>query len=173
MNTSTLDKQVDLLTRVLACYKPHCRYLTTLTVDCNQGTGTFAIPASCYIDDTGHLNAVEVNICYNQLLYAMIAAAVRDGAGPVFDTWTMADFWRRQLPDIVIARITSEFSKPINPRAFHGEMAFNRVVARRLRPAAEPLVSIDTRFRFWDGDGGAASGVARVAIVDTSGGGHD
>jgi FcoT-like thioesterase domain len=31
------------------------------------GRGHFTIPASCYIDDTGHFNAVEFNICYNQL----------------------------------------------------------------------------------------------------------
>ncbi|NET17718.1 MAG: hypothetical protein F6K08_35290 [Okeania sp. SIO1H6] len=35
--------------------------------------GQFSIGESCYIDDTGHLNAVEFNICYNQLLYVAIA----------------------------------------------------------------------------------------------------
>jgi FcoT-like thioesterase domain len=30
-----------------------------------SGKGRFSIPESCYIDDTGHFNAVEFNICYN------------------------------------------------------------------------------------------------------------
>jgi FcoT-like thioesterase domain len=167
MRTSTLDSSVDagLLDDVLACYKPHCRYLTTLEVDGGRGAGTFAIPESCYIDDTGHLNAVEVNICYNQLLYAMIATAVRDGTEPVFESWTMDEFWRRRLGDILIARFTAEFRKPIDARAFRGELTFERVVARRLRPDAAPFVSLDTTFRFTDGDG-VAEGSARVAIVD-------
>jgi hypothetical protein len=167
----------ELLDDVLACYKPHCRYLATLDVDGRRGSGTFAIPESCYIDDTGHLNAVEVNICYNQLLYAMIATAVRDGTEPVFESWTMDEFWRRRLGDILIARFTAEFRKPIDARAFHGALTFERVVARRLRPDAVPFVSLDTTFRFWDdgGDaGGVAEGSARVAIVDSANdGAHD
>ncbi len=166
MTLSTVDTEVDLLAKVLSCYKPHCRYLKDLTVDGHRGEGRFAIPESCYIDDTGHLNAVEVNICYNQLLYALIATSVRDGTPPVFDTWTMAEFWRRRLPDILISRFSSEFRKPIDARSFAGELAFDRVVARRLRPDRAPFVSIDTRFRFWDTGGGESAGTARIAIVD-------
>ncbi len=166
VTASMVDSPVELLTGVLACHKPHCRYLTALTADDRRVTGTFAIPKSCYIVDTGHLNAVEVNICYNQLLYATIATVVRDGTEPAFATWTMAEFWRRRLPDILIASITSEFRRPIDPRSFHGELTVDRVVARRLRPDAGPFVSIDTSFRFWDERGGTASGTARVAVVD-------
>ena len=39
------------------------------------GAGRFSIPESCYIDDTGHFNAVEFNICYNQLAYVVFAKA--------------------------------------------------------------------------------------------------
>ena len=166
MSASTVDNSTELLDGVLACYKPHCRYLTTLEVEGKRAAGTFAIPESCYIDDTGHLNAVEVNICYNQLLYSMIATAVRDGDGPVFDTWTMEEFWRRRLGDILIAKISTEFRKPIDARAFRGELTFDRVVSRRLRPGAAPFVAIDTTFRFSDDRGGAAAGSARIAIVD-------
>jgi FcoT-like thioesterase domain len=166
VTVSTTDVEVDLLAEVLSCYKPHCRYLTDLTVDGHRGEGRFAIAESCYIDNTGHLNAVEVNICYNQLLYALIATSVRDGTGPVFDTWTMAEFWRRRLPDVLIARFASEFHRPIDARSFAGELTFDRIVARRLRPDAAPFVSIDTRFRFWDTGAGESSGTARIAIVD-------
>lgn len=158
-----------LLARVLECYKPHCRYLRSMTVTAGgerlSGTGTFEIAESCYIDDTGHLNAVEVNICYNQMLYHVVATAVRHRAGPVFGTWTMEDFWRRRLPDILIARYEASFTRPIDPRRFHGEFSADRLVQRRLRPDTAPLVSLETTFRYWDDNGGAVAGAARIAIV--------
>jgi hypothetical protein len=38
-----------------------------------------AIPESCYIDDTGHFNAVEFNICFNQLAYVLFGKCVDAG----------------------------------------------------------------------------------------------
>lgn len=161
-----------LLGDVLRCYKPHCRYLKSLdlTVDGDvlRGAGELSIPESCYIDDTGHLNSVEVNICYNQMLYTVIATTVRHGIGEVFGTWTMADFWRRQLPDILIARFNSSFRRPIDPRSFHGEFTVEHLTQRRLRPDRDPLVSIATSFRYWDDNGGNCNGTAQVAIVSGS-----
>ncbi|MEU9884249.1 FcoT family thioesterase [Sphaerisporangium sp. NPDC051011] len=163
------DHDEALLSRVLRCYKPHCRYLKSMTVDVEgevvRGTGVFSIPESCYIDDTGHLNAVEVNICYNQMLYQVVATCVQQGIGPVFGTWTMDDYWRRQLPDILIARFQSSFTRPIDPRLFHGEFVLDRITQRRLRRDAPPLVSMETSFRYWDDNGGRSDGTVRVAIV--------
>jgi (3R)-3-[(carboxylmethyl)amino]fatty acid synthase len=157
-----------LLTDVLDCYLPHCRYLTDFELSTVGGvhhaTGTFAIAESCYIADTGHLNAVEVNICYNQMLYALIGTLVCDGAGPVFSGWTLAEFHRRKLSDILIARISTEFRAPIARQSFHGQVLAGRIIQRRLRPDAPPLISMDTSFRFWDG-GGTCSGTARIAIT--------
>lgn len=162
-----------LLDQVLRCYKPHCRYLKAMELgvdgDLLRATGEFGIPESCYIDDTGHLNSVEVNICYNQMLYAVIATAVRHGVGEVFNGWSMADFWRRQLPDILIARFSSAFHRPIEPRSFHGEFTVDQTIQRRLRPDADPLVSLSTSFRYWDEAGGSCEGTARVAIVGSEG----
>lgn len=163
------EDDAALLSEVLRCYKPHCRYLTSMTVQADgemlRGTGSLAISESCYIDDTGHLNAVEAGICYNQMLYQLIATAVQHGLGAVFSTWTMDDFRRRQLPDILIARFTSAFHRPIDPRSFHGEFTVERATQRRLRAGADPMVSLETSFRFWDDAGGTAAGDARVAIV--------
>jgi len=43
------------------------------------GKGRFSIPESCYIDSTGHFNAVEFNICYNQLAYVLFAGCINAG----------------------------------------------------------------------------------------------
>lgn len=158
-----------LLDEVLRCYQPHCRYLTSAVVerdgDVLRGTGVLRIPESCYIDDTGHLNSVEVGICYNQLLYQVIATIVRDRLAPELADWTLDDFWRRQLPDILIARFSCEFRRPIDAREFRCELTVGRIDRRRLRPDSDPLVSVDTTFRCWDDNGGACSGAVRVAIV--------
>ena len=101
-----------LLDRVLTPYKTTCRYLLDATVrypraarSIAAASGTFSIPESCYIASTGHFNAVEFNICYNQIVYFSIAKAVQERLSPAFEGWTLEDFWRRQLPDIRISGV--------------------------------------------------------------------
>jgi hypothetical protein len=158
-----------LLDEVLRCYKPHCRYLTSAVVEQDgevlRGKGVMRIPESCYIDDTGHLNSVEVGICYNQLLYQVIATIVRDGLAPELSDWTLEDFWRRRLPDVLIAHFGCDFRRPIDAREFHFELTVQRITRRKLRPDADPLISVETTFRCWDDNNGACSGAVRVAIV--------
>jgi hypothetical protein len=158
-----------LLDRVLECYKPNCRYLTKMTVSAVdgqvQGAAELAIGESCYIDDTGHLNAVEVNIAYNQMLYYVIAAAVQDRLEPTFSAWTMEEYWRRRLPDILITKLLSRFRWPVNPRHFFGEFTLTNASQRRLTPDSAPLIALDTTFRFWDDHRGRADGEVTVAVV--------
>jgi len=166
---SRYEHDAEFLAEILDCYQPHCRYLRWAAVDLAgdtiRGSAALAIPQSCYINDTGHLNSVEVNICYNQMLYQAIATAVRHRLGAVFSTWSMADFRRRKLSDVLIARFTSSFHRPIDPRSFHGEISLDTVIQRRLRPDSDPLISMETSFRYWDDNGGSCTGNARVAIV--------
>src|SRR4051794_18927348 len=83
----TIPLEADLLERLLAPYKPGCRYLLEATLGYPTdgrapfpddpsswvaARGRFAIPSSCYVDATGHLNAVEFNIAYDQLCYAAL-----------------------------------------------------------------------------------------------------
>ncbi|GAA3185765.1 MULTISPECIES: FcoT family thioesterase [Streptomyces] len=158
----------DLLTRVLAPYKAHCAYLRSaeVTVDGETLTarGEFAIPESCYIDDTGHLNSVEVNICYNQLMYYALAVAVRDRLLPQFAEWTMEDYWKRQLPDILIVRFESRFPRPVDPRAFQGEFTLKRLTRRTPRDGA-PLLIAETTHRYHDAHGGRCHGEATLALT--------
>ncbi|WP_131735444.1 FcoT family thioesterase [Actinomadura roseirufa] len=153
-----------LLADVLRCYKPHCRYLGSMTVrgtgDRLTGRGELSIPESCYIDDTGHLNAVEVNICYNQMLYYVIAKAVDAKLVPAFAQWTMDDYWAKQLPEILIARMQCSFVRPIDARHFYGE--FELLRSTRLRG----LLSLETAFRYWDDADGRCDGRVRVAITN-------
>src|SRR2546422_760024 len=83
----------SVLDMVLDCYKPHCRYLHSATVEPGRngvvvaGRGEFAISESCYIADTGHFNAVEFNICYNQIAYITLAHSVLHGWLDAMASW--------------------------------------------------------------------------------------
>ncbi|MFB9903917.1 FcoT family thioesterase [Allokutzneria oryzae] len=154
----------ELLERVLLPYKVDCRYLCSVEPEGDKAVrGEFTIPESCYIDDTGHFNAVEFNICYNQLVYYLIARTVLEGRVPEFAGWTMEDFWRKQLPDILIARFESRFKRPINARSFSGEVAFTSLSLRR---GTRSMLLAHTDVSFWDVDGGSAQGAVLLAIME-------
>ncbi|WP_330286929.1 (2E)-enoyl-ACP glycyltransferase [Streptomyces sp. NBC_00576] len=159
-----------LLDRVLEPYKEHCKYLRSGVVTVNDAGQAaarceFVIPESCYIDDTGHLNSVEVNICYNQMMYYLVAKSVKEGLQTGFASWTLDDFWKHQLPDILIARFSSNFRRPVNPRAFSGEMEF-RSVTRRAPAGARPFLHAETAFRYRDAESGRCDGEATLAFVN-------
>lgn len=155
----------QLLARVLTPYKPHCRYLRTAAVryagarSIAVASGTFSIPESCYIASTGHFNAVEFNICYNQLTYCLLAKCIEDRVLDAFDGWTLAEFSHRQLSDYLIARFFSAFHKPLTAATFQGEVEIAQVAVRR------DATFMKTVCRFNDHDGGRAEGGATIAIV--------
>ncbi|MEU5309444.1 FcoT family thioesterase [Streptomyces sp. NPDC021562] len=162
------DTDGALLPQVLRPYKPHCKYLRSATVSTRTGRVAarceLAIPESCYIDDTGHLNAVEVNISYNQMMYYAVAKTVKERLLDEFAGWTMDDYWRHQLPDILIARFSGTFRRPINARAFSGEIEFLSV--ERRTPGGRPMLVADTVYRYWDEAGGRCDGTVKLAFVD-------
>ncbi|MFF9146012.1 FcoT family thioesterase [Streptomyces sp. NPDC014861] len=160
-----------LLERVLTPYKPHCRYLRRASLHPGgadgrplTGSGVFTIPEPCYIDDTGHFNAVEFNICYNQLAYYTLAAMIRDRVHGPFSEWTMNDYWVRQLPHILILDMHSRFQRAMRSDDFRGEVEL--VSAREQSGRSGPLVLVDTLCRFRDEHGGRCEGKVRVAVTN-------
>jgi FcoT-like thioesterase domain len=165
------ENDPGLLTGVLAPYRrPKTEYLKSATVevsgDLASAEGRFAIPFPCYIDDTGHLNSVEVNICFNQLMYYLIAKVVQENVVPEFEDWTMTDYWAKQLPDILIARFESDFKRPIDSADFHGAVSFAEF---RRTNRSRPVQIVEMPWRFWDDNGGQAQGQVRMALVDPPG----
>ncbi|ATY16518.1 hypothetical protein CU254_21775 [Amycolatopsis sp. AA4] len=167
------DTDHELLDRVLRVYREHCRYLkfaeTTVPHGPESGegisvAGEFAIPESCYIDDTGHFNAVEFNICYNQMAYYLIAKAVQDGLHPVFARWTIDDFWRLQLGNILITDLKSTFKRQMRGRMFEGRTTVVDVVRLDQVERWDPLIVLRTKCEFWDETGGNCRGEVKIAI---------
>lgn len=159
-----------VLRETLSVYKPDCRYLHAAWIDhaglsAPHGTGPhararFVIPASYYIEDTGHLNSVELNIAYNQLAYVLIAHCIVHDLLPELRHLTLEDFRARQLPDILIHRITSTFKRSIDRGAFEGDLRVEAALN------TERFVRVDTRSRFWDEGGGLARSEVALVIMN-------
>lgn len=136
------------VTDILKPYRDNARYLKSANIiswrkaraahepRCSGplvvGSGRFAIGDSCYIDDTGHFNAVEFNICYNQLAYVVFAKCIEAGTVPELGFLSFADFKRGQLPSWLIASIEGvRFSRQMCRGNFVGELTVEAVSSVR------------------------------------------
>ena len=157
-----------MLDTVLEPYKPNCRYLKSATVEHGssdpliKACGIFSIPESCYIVNTGHFNAVEFNICYNQLTYCLLAKCIECELVDSLAGWDLAEFSRRQLPDFLITRFFSSFRKPLKADEFVGRVQLLKVSTRR------EAIFMKTTCQFDDRCGGRADGGATFAIVNNA-----
>ncbi|MDG4794574.1 FcoT family thioesterase [Micromonospora sp. WMMD1082] len=155
----------ELLREVLKPYRDNCKYLRSATMSVVDGVATaygeFAIPNSCYIDDTGHFNSVEFNICFNQLGYYLTAKCIKERALAEFSSWNMDDYYERQLPDILITALASRFRRAIDSDAFQGETSFGPFTERNVR---RPMLLNEMPVRFWDTAGGKATGTVNVVL---------
>lgn len=147
----------DLLDLVLAPYRPNCRYVRSMELEPGgengallTGRASFSIGESCYIDDTGHFNAVELNISYNQIAYLGFGGAVAQGWLPGLGIADLEAFRRRQLPHFLILKLSSEFRAMMDARAYRGTFILRSIVEK---PSMKLL---DTAVDFEDGKGGRA-----------------
>lgn len=140
------------IAKILTPYKENAKYLKSAQIlsyyepgfkgeiskDQNELVtieGKFSIPESCYIDDTGHFNAVEFNICYNQLAYVLFGKCIQTGIFHrlVFD-WevrvnlSFESFLKHQLSSMYIAKIEGSFLRPLNSKNFHARLTINRIL---------------------------------------------
>lgn len=158
----------DLIDLVLRPYLPGCRYLERAAVTLEAAAltlrGSFSIASSCYIDSTGHFNAVEANICVNQLgylLFAWFSANAEDHEfRPAVGPFDLQAFRDKQLPSMWILSLQTSFRRAIDPRSFEGTLTWTR--ATRKRP---DLLLLNMEFRFTDGADGLAEGSVLLALT--------
>ncbi|RBM08416.1 FcoT family thioesterase [Streptomyces sp. PT12] len=166
----------ELLHRVLTPYRAkRCEYLTSaeVTLEGDPGDGgrltaacSFYIPESCYIDDTGHFNSVEFNICFNQMAYYLMAKAVKESLVEPFSRWTLDQFWQRQLADILITDFKSAFRSAMSGRHFKGQIEVVDIAEWDANDLRDALVMLRTRARYWDEHGGESHGEISAAITN-------
>jgi hypothetical protein len=166
------------VSKVLSCYFDHTTYLKDVTVTrwprpaANAGEdvsalGTFSIDQSCYIQSTGHFNAVEFNICFNQLAYTLYAHCFATGFfqqnrpewGDRLNLFNPASFEKNQLSSMLITNFSSKFKKEIRGGRFYGELEIRRIRAKG------NCVFTTNHVTFFDDHGGFSEGDVTLAFV--------
>ena len=160
----------EFLADILKPYRAHARYLRSAEVThCDASliaaTGRFSIDESCYIDNTGHFNAAEFIICYNQLAYVVFGKCI--DAGLIHPLWyekasipTIAEYKRDQLPRMVIVRVERvRFFKQMKSDDFCGEFSINKAYAMGSN------WFISTSMAFSDHEGVKAKGSITLAFI--------
>ncbi len=169
---SVYPVSAELLARVQAPYKPHCRYITSASVERMDDPGGqklvearahFAIAESCYIDDTGHFNSVEFNLCYNQLIYTLIAQCAAENLLDALGDMTAESFYERMLPDVLIHDFSCRFARPMDRHAFEGTLTVVEATDH------EHMILLRTQCKFTDNKGGRSLGNVSLAIVNPQG----
>lgn len=158
----------DLLAKVLEPYScKGSRYLIDAnyraTEDSVLAYGHFSIGDSSYIRSTGHFNAVELVLCFNQLAYSAFAPAILNEEIPVLRGWSIDDYFNYQLPSMLIKTTASRFRRPINAHNFSARLLCKdfEVIERSWR-----YLKVPCAIEFWDEDGGAASGEVELAALN-------
>jgi len=108
------------LRRALEPYRPEAQYLVRAELDYPESRGLFKIPHSVYVADdfdTGHFNAIDMLICYNQLGFAtFLQASQQRDINLDFDR-----FSNKFFTNSLITRINNvRFKKLILGREFQG-----------------------------------------------------
>ncbi len=158
----------DLLATVLEPYAcKGSRYLIDAkyraTEDSVLAYGNFSIGDSSYIRSTGHFNAVELVLCFNQLAYSAFAPAVLNGEIAALRGWSIDDYFNHQLPSMLIKTTASRFRRPINAHKFSARLLCTdlEVIERSWR-----YLKVPCAIEFWDEQGGAASGEVELAALN-------
>ncbi|CAM2929187.1 hypothetical protein BST27_11670 [Mycobacterium intermedium] len=166
--SETAPIEEHLLVKVLEPYAyKGCRYLIDAnykaTPDSVLAYGNFSINEPAYIRATGHFNAVELIMCFNQLAYSAFAPAVLNEEIPELRGWSISDYFDFQLPSMLIKNTASRFKQMIHAQRFSARMLCHNfeVIERRLR-----YLQIQCGIEFWDEYGGSASGEVELAVLN-------
>ncbi|MGJ6126737.1 FcoT family thioesterase [Mycolicibacterium sp. Y3] len=166
--TATTPIPEDLIARVLEPYSyKGCRYLIdaaySATEDSLVAEGSFSIPEPVYIRSTGHFNAVELVLCFNQLAYTAFAPAVINGEIAPLRGWSIADYFDNQLPSMLIRTTSSRYKRPINAQKFSARLVCQdlEVVERSWR-----YLKVPCRIEYFDEYGGSALGEFELAALN-------
>lgn len=164
---SLTDIDGSFINNVLTPYRDSCRYLKKAYFQEQEGLGVqgmlmngeFSIPESCYIDDTGHFNAVEYNICYNQIAYTHLGHCIKNGLIHELGDYDPELFFEKQLSNFLIANLNSGFQSLINAKRFYGTFGI-RTVKKTSR-----CVFMKTYCHFHDDGLGKSKGEITLAIL--------
>jgi hypothetical protein len=161
----SVEVSSSLLDEILSPYKESCKYLKKMYIDylgtANTvvGRGEFSIEETFYIQDTGHFNSVEFNICCNQLGYVFFAYCIQEGILPELQSLDLATYKRLHLSGFLILEFFSSFRKPMHSRQFYGTLSLDQISEKK------NLWLFDTSFKYYDDLQGRAEGRVLSALL--------
>ncbi len=164
---SVSDIDDGFTNKVLAPYFHHSRYLKRAWFQQSESlnpqslimSGEFAIPESCYIDDTGHFNAVEYNISFNQICYVHLAHCIKNNLIPELSDYDMDKFFDKQLPNVLIAKLTSSYQSQMNAKHYYGTYGISAI------KKTSKCTFLKTYCHFHDDIGGKSTGEVTLAVL--------
>ncbi|NEO68851.1 FcoT family thioesterase [Moorena sp. SIO3H5] len=124
----------DLLKLTLDVYEEECKYLKELELDVDnqQSFGYFSVPSTCYAvkGRKYHLNAAEVVITYEQIMYATLSNVLINGLyhlEPVD-----VDYFFPTIVDekTLIVKFNTRFYKQVNNHSFRGVFLIKKIISR-------------------------------------------
>lgn len=134
--------------------------------------GDYSIPLSCYIQSTGHFNAVEFLICFNQLAYTtcgylvcnQIMRGLPEGrisakAQAKFAAISEEDFFTNQLGSMLILKTETRFKNILDASNFRAKFSIKSIFCRN------DTLFLKSNCQFTDGKGGQADGDVLLAYV--------
>jgi hypothetical protein len=155
-----MNIQQETLDEVLKYYREEARYLKEAKLDYPEAIGKFQIPHSWYLADeieTGHFNAIDLIVCYNQLTFATFSEAIKLRLIEGIDYEKFRE--TRLEAGLIIDMNNIKFHKPIDPREFSGVIKTNDVLEKR----NGNLWIVKTQYDF---DGGKATGYIDLAFLN-------
>lgn len=150
----------EILDTMLQPYYPECRYLKESELNFPTMHSKFSISKTFYGAQSGHFNATEMMMCYNQMAYTFIAASVEEGLIESAGTIPLEKFIEYQMANCLMARIGNiKFKSQINPKNFYGEITLKKY------PTRGKNLFATTDFSFYDDNGGFANGDALLVLA--------
>ncbi|MCX2762271.1 FcoT family thioesterase [Aquimarina muelleri] len=156
--------------KILRPYREDTSYLKKAVFEYDKDSneypivkGDFEIKESCYIDDTGHFNAVEFNICFNQIGYTYLGYSIKEGLIPELEGFSKNngnEFFEKQLSHFLIVNIQSSYKRPINSDQFYGEVGIKTITKKA------SCTFIIMSCKYYDDDGGRSFGEITLAILN-------
>ena len=116
----------EIINKALVTYiAKNTRYITQAQVY-NVGNAIrldaqFSIKESCYLSPgSGHFNAVEALMCFNQMLYVAILGGINEHLFPFYANITPDDFNQNRRKVFLLEFEKIKFKKQINNNSFFG-----------------------------------------------------
>ncbi len=125
-----MEKNVaeEIINKALVTYiAKNTRYITQAqvynTADIVNLTAQFSIKESCYLSPgSGHFNAVEALMCFNQMIYVALLAGIEKKMFPFYADITPDEFNEHRRRVYILEFEKIKFKKQINNNLFYGHL---------------------------------------------------